>query len=479
MNKNKSLYTNSLYFILYRVINVIYPLITITYVSRVLKPSGVGEVSLVQTIVTFLVAVALLGIPNYGVREISKITNQEHLNKTFSELFVTNFLSTLIITTIYYGIINLVHLPIDKTLYNIEGIILLFNVFNVDWFYQGMEEFKYITIRSVVVKIISMIAIFLFVKDINDIRTYATIFSLAYVGNYLFNMIHLKKYVHFTFKGLNLTLHLKYILILAVTYISNEIYVTVDSLMLGTMSTLSYVGYYSNSMKLIKILINVFTAIGTAILPRLSYLKSTKNYEKFNIIISKALMILLWITIPSCIGLILISKDLVVILFGKDFLPSYGILNVLSLLVIFRTLSNLFLQILLCINKDNKISAIYFSGMILNICLNAVLIKNYNAIGASIASVISEFLIMISLLWQTRHKINIKVSSKYILNLLASNCIVLLIGTIINQIQMNILIKLILTIIICTGSYCIINLLMKNEVINLLIEKLKIKKGNK
>ena len=159
----KSLFKNSIYFVGYRLINVIYPLITATYVSRVLKPAGVGEAALAQNIVIFLVAVALLGIPNYGVREISK-TSENDIDRLFTELFLINFVSTLIISILYYSTIDLLCLELNRKLYRIYGIILLFNVINVDWFYQGKEEFKYITIRTVAVRCFFFIMCFFISK---------------------------------------------------------------------------------------------------------------------------------------------------------------------------------------------------------------------------------------------------------------------------------------------------------------------------
>ena len=223
-----SLFKNSVYYVMYRIINVIYPLLTATYVSRVLKPSGVGEAALAQNIVIFLVALAMLGIPNYGVREIS-ICKSSSLNTLFSELFLINAISTTIISVIYIEVINVFDMPINTKLYNIYGIILVLNIFNVDWFYQAKEEFKYITIRSAIVKLSSMLAIFTLVKDEEDICMYGLIFALAYAGNYVFNVVNLKRYIKFTFRNLHIKRHLRNIFFLGVTSISNEIYVMLDS----------------------------------------------------------------------------------------------------------------------------------------------------------------------------------------------------------------------------------------------------------
>ncbi len=470
-HKQKSLFRNSIYFILYRLINVLYPLLTITYVSRILKPSGIGEVSFAQNIVIFLVALSLLGIPNYGVREISKNKSKSDEGKIFSELFVINFCSTIIITTLYYGIINLLELPINKTLFNIEGIILLLNMFNVDWFYQGKEEFRYITLRSAVVKLISLFAVFMLVKNESDICTYAIIFSLAYAGNYILNVINLRKYIKISFRDISPKRHLKPVMLLAITYISNEIYVTIDTVMLGIMTTNSQVGFYTNSMKMIRILINVCTALGTAMLPRLSKLKSEKDIKKVNGIIYRGINALLWFTIPCAIGMALISNELVKVLFGNEFEPSGAITVILSILVIIRPFSNLFLQVLVSSAKDSRTTIAYLLGMTSNIVLNAILIIKYDAIGAATASILSELLILIILYNFAKKEIRYTINTRFFTSLFLSIFAMITNVYFIKQFIHDD--TLLLFAEITTGVICFltINLITKNEVLNLIINK--------
>ncbi len=477
--KNKSVIKNSFYYILYRLVNVLYPLVTATYVSRVLEPDGIGEISLAQTIVVFLVACALLGIPNYGVREVSKLKTKENRGKLFFELFIINAISTLSLIIIYFALINLFDLNINRNLYNIEGIILILNFINVDWFYQGMEEFKYITIRSCIVKVVSIFAIFIFVKDKSDICNYALIFALAYAGNYIFNLINLRKYINFNcIKKLRPKKHIKNVLLLAITYISNEIYVTIDSIMLGFMSDNTQVGYYSNAMKLIKILINVLTAIGVALLPRISFLRSNNKNKEVYFLIEKIIKILMFITIPSMIGISLVSNDLVVILFGKAFQPSKTILIILSLLIIFRTFSNLFLQILISDNRDKNVSLTYLFAMVLNIILNLIFIPKFEANGAAFASIISEFYILIMLYKNSKKYNPIKFDKNNIKILIVSNVIMSLVVVSISFVKMNLIIKLIVQITSSVFVYILINYILNNEVIIDIIKIIKEKRKN-
>lgn len=470
-----SLFKNSVYYVMYRIINVIYPLLTATYVSRVLKPSGVGEAALAQNIVIFLVALAMLGIPNYGVREIS-ICKSSSLDTLFSELFLINAISTTIISVIYIEVINVFDMPINTKLYNIYGIILVLNIFNVDWFYQAKEEFKYITIRSAIVKLSSMLAIFTLVKDEEDICMYGLIFALAYAGNYVFNVVNLKRYIKFTFRNLHIKRHLRNIFFLGVTSISNEIYVMLDSLMLGVLATNTELGYYTNSIKLVRILINVVTAMGTVLLPRLSKIKEEKDSLLYNSILDRVVKILLWVTIPCTLGILLLAESINVVLFGNSFLAAADILKILSLLIIPRAFSNIMLQVLICLNKDTSTSKIYFSGMLINCMLNMILIPANGAQGAAAASVISEIYICFVLFHFAKHKIKVHINFQFIVSVIfAATIMTILVLAARNSMNvMECSSFVILFINICIGviSYVVVSLILKNEIALFLTSKL-------
>lgn len=472
----KSLYKNSIYFIAYRVINVVYPLITATYVARILGPEGVGRVSIAQTVVIFLTACASLGIPNYGTREVSKLKDKSKLNKLFTELFILNAVSTIIISILYYIIVHNIPYFRGKTLlYDIEGLILILNIINVDWFFHGVEEFKYITIRSCIVKIISVVCIFIFVKNKGDIYIYALIFALAYAGNYLFNIWHLRNFIRFKFRRIRPIKHLKSVFILAITYISNEIYVTIDTVMIGVIVGDITTGYYSNAMKLIKILINVCAAIGVTLLPRLSRVKNDGDDNRFNSILTQTIKILIWFTAACVVGIWLTADKLIPILFGIEFYPSITIIKILCFLVIFRTFSNLFLQVCLCVNEDKKTTKIYFWGMILNIFLNLILIPKYEANGAAVASVISELYMLITL-WLIAYKyMKIKITSRYYISVLLPLLVMILAIMALNMFNVNIFIALVMDIIFGVFSYIGVSLLLKNDIVVALKKRIMLK----
>lgn len=250
---------------------------------------------------------------------------------------------------------------------------------------------------------------------------------------------------------------------LAITYISNEIYVTVDSVMLGIFSTSSEVGYYSNAMKVIRILINVFTAAGVALLPRFSVLWNEGKNEDLNGITNKTLKLLLFITLPAMLGMILISKELTVTLFGNKFEPAAEILSVLSLLIVFRTISNLFLQILIGSNKDTNTSVIYLTAMIGNVIMNFFLIRSNGAVGAAIASVISEFYIMCVLYIIAKKYCTFKIGTGYLLSIVISCALLIAIVLIVYCFVDSSVIKLFLSIVLGVSVYFMAGFITKNK----------------
>ena len=192
----KSLAKNSLYNVIYRCLNVVFPLITMAYIARVLYAEGVGRVSSATNIAAYFTVLAALGLPTYGTKAIASCVDKVSVSKTFWDLFTINLLSTLIFSAVYYTMIfTIPFFQNELNLFVIVGLAIIFNVINVDWFYQGREEYGYITLRSLIIKSLSVITIFAFVKDSDDVVVYALILTLSNVANYLFNIIHIRKFI--------------------------------------------------------------------------------------------------------------------------------------------------------------------------------------------------------------------------------------------------------------------------------------------
>lgn len=423
MTKKKSLVVNSIYSVIYKLLNVMFPLITATYAARTLLADGVGKVSYAQNIAQYFVIIAALGIPNYGTREIGKNqNNQDKTNEAFSELFIINTCSTLICVIAYYTLIlNLDFFSENRILFMTVGLSIVMNLLNVDWFYQGKEEYGYIAARSFVVKVISLIALFVFVRDEKDYIIYALIHCLATAGNYLFNIFNLRGKVKFCLHGISVKKHIKPVMILLASSISIELYTLVDTTMLGTWCSDSIVGYYNNASKLARIINSILSSIALVLLPRLSLYYHDGLIEEFRNIANRVLKILIVLSVPAAVGLFLMADVIVPVLFGSSFMPAVKTVRILSVLVIAVALNNFFgTQILLTVGQEKKLLISVMIGAGVNILLNSVLIRPYLQNGAAVASAISELCVLIATFIFAQKYLRFRLKKEFLLSLVVS-----------------------------------------------------------
>lgn len=483
MKENTSLVKNSLYNVAYKLLNVIFPLVSATYIARVIFAKGVGEVSYAQNIVSYFTTIAALGIPNYGIREIAKVRkNKEETDKVFFELFSINTVSTTICIWAYLVLIHFVAvLNSNIKMYYAVGLLLVFNYINVDWFYQGNEEYAYIVKRSFVIKLISLMAMFIFVRNEGDAISYALISSLATGGNNVFNIINLKKYkLKVNLDKLNVKRHLKPIFIMLGSVVAVELYTMLDTTMIGTLCDSSSVGYYTNSMKLIKLLITVITAIGGVLLPRLSQYYAEGKLNECQVVVNKVFRAMLFLFVPCEIGIILTAHLIMPVMFGDSFIPAVSTLKIAALLICTLGFSNLFgTQILLTFGEEKKLLCCTVIGAVSNIIMNALLIPLYQQNGAAVASVISEILVTLMAVIFSHKYIKIRLETRYITSIVASTVSMALVVLAVMKISINEFVLLGMAIISGAICYLAVNSITKNpeliELYNMFYKK-KIKR---
>jgi len=471
----KSIAVNSFYNMIYRGLNVIFPLVTVTYVSRVILASGVGRVSYAQNIAQYFITLSALGIPNYGVREISRATDLEERSKTFSELFFINGISTLFFSISYYLLIfSCSGFRNDHLLYMVVGSSIILNILNVDWFYQGMEEFRYIALRNFFVKLVSLVLVFVLIKDKGDYVNYALITCLAVGGNNVWNIIHLRRmHIRLEYSNLKIIQHLKPILLLFASAISVELYTLLDTTMIGIMCTNESVGYYTNSMKLVRILIVFITSISGVLLPKITIYARDNNVEKCSDVVSKVFSIMLLIFLPCEIGLFLLSDDVAVLLFGKSFVAAGVTLRIASLLICTLGFSNLFgTQVLIAFKKEKLLLVTTGLGAISNVVLNMFLIPHFYQNGAAVASVVSETIVtLLSVKFACRY-IKLRIDERYLISLLVSSIALMVVVCVVIINIDNLYLKLIVSTLLGMIVYAYINYAMRNPVFVYFISKI-------
>lgn len=470
----KSLTKNSIYNIIYTVANILFPFVTSIYVSRILLPAGVGKVASAQNIASYFVTLAALGLPSYGVREFAKIRdNENEKNKLFTELLLLNIVST---TLSVFGFFTVVVVNAgfngEWALYSACGLAIFFNYLNIDWMYKGLEEYGYITGRSLAIKAISLLALFLFVKTKQDYVFYALISSLATGGNYIFNVIHARKFVKIKFSGIKLTIHLKPVLLIACIIFLSSVYNKIDVTMLNMMATDESVGYYSYAQKTVNMVLTMANAVTAALLPRLSYYYENDK-DGFYRLLDKGFQILCLMTLPLAVGMALVAAQTVEFLYGEAFAPATITIQLMCPLILIKGFGDLFCYQLVYSTKSEKIMLpASASASVINVITNAALIPSFLQNGAVVASVISEFVTNAIQFIYMKKKVKFNVNWRALITGISSTAIMAVCVLGLMALKLPNTISLIMEVGCGALIYVVINLMMKNALMFEIIQKI-------
>lgn len=462
-----SLVKNSIYNIAYKIISVLYPLVAVTYVSHVLMSERMGMVSYAQNIVSYFAIIAALGIPTYGIREIAvDAESKDNRSKTFWELFCVNTISTTCAILVYLGLIFHVNrFYSNLPLYLVAGMQIVLNYINVDWFYQGLEEYKYISIRSVIVKLWALIMLPVLVRKPDDYIKYALIYVLAIAGNNIFNIIRVRKYISKPNRQLEIKKHLKPISILLIVSIAVEIYAMIDTTMLGIFCDDSTVGCYSNAMKLTRMVTTTAAAIGAVLFPRLSKVYKENDLKHFNNLVNKGIMVMLMFAFPATVGMIILKKDIVFLFFGQSFegaIPILGILSLMIPVVVCNTLMGG--QVLVTTGQESKYMISVATASIVNVILNACFIPHYGAPSAAIASLISESIVLILYIFFSKKYVRVHLSARYLVSIAIPLAVYVIVALcLFSKMEMNRIFLIAVHVITCLVLYFGMGLILKNE----------------
>lgn len=388
-----SLSKNIFYNSLLMVFNISYPLITMSYVSRILGAESLGIINYSQSIVSFLLIFSFLGINIYGIREIAQIREKkEELEKVFSELNIIKFCSSLII---FFGYIIFLFFKYnlkdsDLIIFLITSFLLLFNIFNLDWFFSGIENYKVITLRNILVKILVFIGILFIVKEKKDINIYCFLLVLGQILGNIWSYFYSKKYVILKLKNLNFKRHFKGLKIFFISSFVISIYTIVNGIILGIFSLPEEVAYFNRARQIQLIGTTITGAVSTVLIPRISYYYKNNQKEYF-FLLNKSLDYNYILSLPIMFGFIILSKEINIFLGGDEFLPAANLLIILSPLVVIISIGTWgYYQIIIPMGMEKFGTTIQFIMAITSICLNFALIPFLKSTGAVIGVLISE-----------------------------------------------------------------------------------------
>lgn len=394
MGKTKSLKMNFVMNSVLTMSQFIFPLMTFPYVSRILSPTGIGKVSFATSIISYFLMFAQLGIPTYGIRACARVRDDRvELSKTAHEIFVINSVMCLASYMLLLGATSWIpRLATDRTLILIVSLMIFFNTLGMEWLYKALEQYTYITVRSILFKIIALIAMFLLIHDQEDYVMYGGISIFASSASSVCNFINARKHIDIhPLGGYCFKRHYKAIAIFFAMSCATTIYTNMDTIMLGFMATDADVGYYNAAVKIKTILVSIVTSLGAVLLPRTSYYIEHGMRGEFERISQKALNFVMVLAAPLAIYFILYAQEGIYFLSGEAYQGSVLPMQIIMPTLVFIGLTNIMgIQILVPLGKEKTVLYSEIIGGAINLVINALLIPALTSAGAAIGTLVAE-----------------------------------------------------------------------------------------
>lgn len=468
---------------------MLFPLLVFPYVSRVMLADGMGLVNFYASIIQYVILLTSLGIPLYAVRETAKVRDDvDALNRVSLEILSLH----TILTIAGYFVIFILCMSVEKIQENLVLFLILstnvfFTAIGCDWFYQGIENFKYITIRGLAIKVVSVAFLFLFVHDRGDLLIYGLYTVIGSVGGNLFNFFKLRQYIHpsrIRFNTLHPFRHLRPVCKIFILYVVISIYSQLGVIMLGFMKDASAVGYFSASLKVCTMLMGITTTLVTSLIPRMSNYIGTGQKGKFDDLAQKTIDFVFMICTPIVFFLILEAPCIINILCGDSFEPAIRTMQLLAPQMLITSLGYVLgSEILLPQGREKIFIWAAGWGAIISLALNFILIPRYAQDGAAVVIVIAQLAVLVGLMVMGRKYLPVKYCSKHYLICLVSSVLMFVIAGLAQKDMENVIVKFSVGCIVSFGIYlsCLFAfrdtffLVYVNEFKAKLITKLRIK----
>jgi O-antigen/teichoic acid export membrane protein len=409
------------------VLNILFPLVTFPYVLRVLGPENYGKFAWAASIVGYLAILAGFGLPAYGIKEIAKSRDQEKsLSKVFSSLFligsITSLLS-LVLLIILTAAVPKIHS--DLVLFMVVGFTLFLNIFSIDWYYQGREDYGFICIRSLVFKIVSLVLVFTVIRRAGDYILYAGITVIALGGANIWNMLKSRKHLSLKKGNIDLKPHLKPLFILFLASAIGNVYNMLDTTLLGFLSNNKSVGFYQTDRKLTQLAITIVISLGTVLVPRLAFYLKNKQHDDYARMAERSLQFIYFLALPALALFIGLAPEIVYAMGG----PAYGEASLSLILIspiVLITCLDTFLgaQVLIPNNDEKAILFANITGAAVNFTINILLIPKFKQNGSAIAIAVSESAVLLTQWFLGRKYIRFRFFNMQTLKYLAGSAVI-------------------------------------------------------
>lgn len=475
--KQKSLNLNMILNAIKGLMAVVFPFITFPYVSRVLGVESLGRYNFAVSIAGYIILLAGLGINTYAIREGARVRdNKEKFAKLSDQIFTINIFSTIFA----YFVLAILLLVVPKfqdytALILILSSQLIFTAFGTEWMYSIYEEYAFITIRSIIFQIVSIVLLFLFVKTENDVNIYAIISVVSSSGANIFNYFYAKKYhrVRLT-KNVEFKKHLKPIMLLFAMAATVTIYVNSGTTILGFMSGDEAVGIYSVSAKVYTIIKNVVASVVIVSIPRISALLGGEKKEELSGTVKSIYGTLLTVVMPLAFGVAVLSKEIVLIIASEDFMRASPAIIVSAATMVICLCAYFWGDgILVPFKKEKIVLRATIISAIINVVLNIVLIPVFNETAPAIATLVSETNAFVMCMLYGRKLIGNIGGLKTAIKTIIGSLPIVIYAIFLKPVITNMYIYIVVLVALSGISYLVIELLLKNEVLYDILGKLK------
>lgn len=441
---------NYFYQFFYQFLNLLVPLITLPYITKTLGAENYGLYVYSFTIISYLILITDFGLRVYGSRKISYIRNNlSKKTNVFWEIFFTKLILTLVVLIVSIVVFFCKKLSL---IYWIQLIMLVISIFDISWFYQGIEEFKEVAIRNLIIKIMYIILVFLFVKNQNNLNIYILIVIITnFIGNLILYISLNKQILKPNLKNLQLKATLKESIHLFLPEMAIKFYTSMDRIMLGYFLLKKDVSYYDIANKFLIIIMIGITTCGSVMLPKISNLFYENKFDEIKKLLGIVTDYYLMISIPLICGILATSKQLVILYLGNEYIEVIPIINIMSFTIIFWTISNITgSQILIPMKKEKILTKSVIIGSIINLILNLILIRKIGVLGVVIATFITEGVVTSIQIYYSKEYLNFNLLKllKYLFSSIIMYIIIIIIKPLYLKIISGIIIYLLLMIIL-------------------------------
>ena len=389
---------NIFYKILLTGTSLLFPLITFPYLSRILGAEGLGVCNFIMSYSQNYMTIAALGIPVYGIREIAKVgDDKEKRSRIFYELLAIHLIFTLLMLIIYsVSVILSDSFANYRQLALVGGSFIVMNVFAIEWLFSGVNDFKFITVRSIIIRFFSVIATFVFVKDKNDFSIYFILMVITTLLTCIVDIYYTRKLINrkidLTWKGI--ASHIRPVIILGIYMVLVTIYAALPATLLGFMSTKASVSYYYASNRIIRMVISAFTAITTVMIPRVNLVHENKEGKEYLSLVNKGITVAITFGVPLAFFVFLMSAPLVLLLAGNQFTKSIFVTEVMSPIILIVALAQVFVLLVLSVNRQDKaMVALAVCGMMVSLAINIVFIPINAEKATAFSQLSAEFIV--------------------------------------------------------------------------------------